>query len=91
MAYLHPLAQREPITAQQDETAERGHLLAVDALLAECASDGFALRDQQVESTAPAAPPLTSLASLGGPPRFLAALRTRDEPLSCSGPSGRLR
>lgn len=58
MAYLHPLTQREPITAQRDGAAETGHLLAADALLEGRASDGFALYDQQVESAAaPLLPP----------------------------------
>ena len=43
MAYLHPLTQREPVTALRDAAASTGHLLAADALLAGRASDGFAL------------------------------------------------
>ena len=34
MAYLHPLTQREPVTALRDAAASTGHLLAADALLA---------------------------------------------------------
>jgi hypothetical protein len=79
MAYLHPLAQHEPITAQRGEAAETGHLLAADALLEGRASDGFALCDQQVESAAPLPPQLATLPSQGWLSRLPAALRTRGE------------
>ena len=91
MAYLHPLAQREPITAQRDEAARTaGHLLAADALLEGRASDGFALCDQQVERAAPLPPQLASLPSEGWLPRLRAAPRTQDEPPRRAEPKVRL-
>ena len=45
MAFLHPLAQRDPVTAHREAGAATGHLLAADELLEACASDGFALCD----------------------------------------------